>query len=76
MKDETAKKLVEDKVDYEQPKLTLWICQICEYPNTIEIPSCQNKKGLGVDYKYKDKNNHGCSNEIGYEDNLKMEEID
>ena len=75
MKDETAKKLIEDKVDYEQPKLTLWICQICEYPNTIEIPSCQNKNGLGVDKKYKDKNN-GCSNKIEYEDNLKMEEID
>ncbi len=76
MKDETAKKLVEDKVDYEQPKLTLWICQICEYPNTIDIASCQNIKGLGVNEKYKNKNNHGCSNEIGYEDNLKMEEID
>ena len=76
MKDESAKKLVEDKVDKEQPKLTLWICQICEYPNTIEIQSCQNIKGLRVDDKYKDENNNGCPNEIGYEDNLKVEEID
>ncbi len=63
MRDESDKKLVEDKVVREKPILTLWICQICEYPNTIEIPSCQNIKGLGVDGKYKDKNN-GCSNEI------------
>jgi hypothetical protein len=61
LKDESAKKSVEDKVNKEQPKLTLWICQICEHPNTIEIPSCQNIKGLGVDEKYKDKNN-GCAN--------------
>jgi hypothetical protein len=37
---------------------------------------CQNIKGLGVDNKHKDKNNHGCSNNIEEEDNLKMEEID
>ena len=75
MKDDSAKKLVEYKVNKEQPKLTLWICQICEYLNTIDIASCQNMKGLGVDDKYKDKNN-GCSNNIEEHDNLKMEEID
>ncbi len=61
LKGGSAKKLVEDKVYKEQPKLTLWICQVCEYPNTIEIQSCQNIKGLGVEEKYKDKNN-GCAN--------------
>ncbi len=50
----SAKILVIEKVAQEQPKLTLWICKICEYPNTIKIPSCQNKKGLGVGDKYKD----------------------
>ncbi len=68
MRDKSAKKLVKDKV-------ALWICQICEYPNTIDIPFCQNIRGLGVDDKYKDKNK-GCSNKVEFEDNLKMEEID